>query len=87
MVGGQPKGKRPQEQPLRVGGIFSVGMYEYDMHLTLASLPTVQGLLGRNGPAVSGVEIRLGEAVRAPEMKQAGVVFPTKDILKTLQVQ
>lgn len=71
VVGAQPKGKgkRPQEQPFRVGGIFSVGMYDYDMHLALASLESVRAIFPE-GPAVSGVQVRLNEAVRAPQAKQ-----------------
>ena len=61
-------GKEGKPQPVRVGGEFSTGMYEYDLHLVLASLETVQKLLNQPG-VVSGIEVRLKEAVQAPEVK------------------
>lgn len=65
VVGGE-KGK---PVPLRVAGRFTTGMYEYDMHLAVATLGTVQGLLG-SAPTVSGIGVRLSSAVRAPELKR-----------------
>lgn len=71
-------GKAGKPQPVRVGGAFSTGMYEYDLHLVLASLETAQELLSQPG-AVSGIEVRLREAVQAPEVKrilQRGLGYP-----------
>ncbi len=61
-------GEEGKPQPVRVGGEFSTGMYEYDLHLVLASLETVQKLFKRP-TAVSGIEVRLKEAVQAPQVK------------------
>lgn len=63
-------GEKAKPRPYRVGGVFTTGMYEYDMHLTLASIETVQNLLGP-GTLVSGIGVRIQSAVRAPEMKRA----------------
>ena len=62
-------GEKGKPVSMRVGGIFTTGMYEYDVHLAVGSLETVQGLLGEPG-AVTGVGVRLSEAVRAAEMKR-----------------
>ncbi len=64
---GGPKGK---PKPCVVRGEFTTGMYEYDTHLVLARLETVQALLGEK-PVVTGIGVRLDQAVRAPEAKRA----------------
>ena len=66
MVGGQ-KGNKPTA--LRVEGIFTTGMYDYDVHLTIASLQTVQQLEGVEGIA-TGIGVRIQEAIRAEQVKQ-----------------
>ena len=64
-----------------VGGVFSTGMYEYDSHLVLASLETVQELIGWQGreggpkqavvPAkVSGIGVRIDDPQQAISVKR-----------------
>lgn len=65
VVGGQ-KGKGT---PLKVAAVFSTGMYDYDVHLTLAALETVQEIAGAPGVA-NGVGVRLERAIAAEEMKR-----------------
>ena len=65
MAGGE-KGK---PRPVRLGGVFTTGMYEYDTHLALATLGTVQDLL-KQGPLVSGIGVRLDQAMRAAQVKK-----------------
>ena len=62
-------GEKAKPHLYRVAGVFTSGMYEYDMHLTLASIAGVQNLLGP-GAQVTGIGVRIQSAVRAPEMKQ-----------------
>ena len=69
VVGGDKKGK---PVPMRVGGIFTTGMYDYDMHLTLIQLETAKGIVGGNA-LPSGIGVRLKQAVRAPEVQQRGL--------------
>ena len=67
VVGGE-KGK---PIPLRVGGVFTTGMYDYDMHLTLSRMETAQQVAGGKEPALpTGIGVRLEQAVRAPQVQK-----------------
>ncbi len=66
VVGGE-KGKR---FPLNVAAVFSTGMYDLDVHLTLATLEEVQRTAAVPGLATH-IGVRITEASRAPEMKRA----------------
>jgi lipoprotein-releasing system permease protein len=57
----------PREFAFRIGGVFDTGNADYDGHMVFASLPVVQDVLGR-GDVVSGVDLRLTDATRAPEI-------------------
>ena len=68
VVTGDKKGKTI---PLRIGGIFTTGMYDYDMHLTLSRMETAQQVAGGKEPALpTGIGVRLDQAVRAPEIQK-----------------
>lgn len=62
-------GEKGKPKPMKVRGSFTTGMYEYDTHLVLARIETVQALLG-TGPLVSGIGVRVDQAIRAPEVKR-----------------
>ena len=61
--------KKPTPQSVTVGGTFTTGYYDYDLHLALSSRQTAQALLNWPGK-VSGVGIRVKEAVRAAQVKR-----------------
>ncbi|MGD8860158.1 MAG: ABC transporter permease [Myxococcales bacterium] len=65
-----PAGPMPKARPFRVAGIFYSGMYEYDMKFTYVALPTAQRFLG-TGDAITGVEVRVSDIDRAPEVAAA----------------
>ncbi len=72
-------GEKGKPSPLRFSGEFTTGMYEYDLHIALATLETVQAFLGQPG-FVSGVGVRLEGAIRAPEVQrilQSRLGYPT----------
>ena len=63
--------EKAKPRQMMVGGIFSTGMYEYDAHLALAPIATVQEMLGiLEPPKVSGIGIRIEDPQRAQEMKR-----------------
>ncbi|MBI3616401.1 MAG: ABC transporter permease [Candidatus Omnitrophica bacterium] len=62
-------GKKPTPQSATVGGTFTTGYYDYDLHLALCSLPTVQALLNQPGK-ISGIGVRVQQAVRAASVKK-----------------
>ncbi|MBI3322634.1 MAG: ABC transporter permease [Candidatus Omnitrophica bacterium] len=74
-------GEKGKPKQLIVRGAFTTGMYEYDMHLVLARMETVQALVAppvKKGkekeeapPAVTGIGVRVASAARAPEVKRA----------------
>jgi lipoprotein-releasing system permease protein len=66
VIGGEKAAKHPME----VAGIFSTGMYEYDLNLALASIETVQGILNRPG-IFSGAGVRIQDPIQAPSVKEA----------------
>ncbi|MBI1953633.1 MAG: ABC transporter permease [Candidatus Omnitrophica bacterium] len=71
-------GDSPKPRAMKIRAVMSTGMYDYDLHLALAPLATVQELIGLPGKA-SGIGIRLKEAMKAPEVKRellAALGFP-----------
>jgi len=62
-------GQKGKPHALKVGAIFTTGMYEYDLHLTLCTLATAQQILGVEG-TVSGIGVRLQRAIQARTMKR-----------------
>ncbi|MCM8794962.1 MAG: ABC transporter permease [Candidatus Omnitrophica bacterium] len=65
VVGGE-KGK---EREVEVSGIFTTGMYDYDLNLAVCSIGTVQEILGWK-ERISGIGIRIKEPGRAAQVKQ-----------------
>lgn len=62
-------GEKAKSFPVKVGGIFTTGMYEYDMYLSLASIETVQQVLNQPG-VVSGIGVRVDQAIQAPKLQK-----------------
>jgi lipoprotein-releasing system permease protein len=62
-----PAGPMPKSRPFRVAGIFYSGMYEYDMKYMYVTLETGQRFLN-TGEGISGIEIKVDEIERAPEV-------------------
>jgi lipoprotein-releasing system permease protein len=62
-----PAGVLPRFRRFTVGGIFKVGMYEFDRGLVLVHLADAQALL-RMGEGVSGVRLKLHDMFRAPQV-------------------
>jgi lipoprotein-releasing system permease protein len=62
-----PAGPMPKSRPFRVAGIFYSGMYEYDMKYMYVTLETGQRFLNV-GDAISGIEIKVDEIERAPDV-------------------
>ena len=60
-------GIRPRMKRFTVGGIFSVGMPQFDRHVALVHLHDAQ-LLMRLEDKVSGVHLRLQDLFKAPEV-------------------
>jgi len=54
----------PETQPVRVGGIFSTGMYEYDKTFVYIDLTDAQRIL-HMGDSVTGIEVRIHDIYRA----------------------
>ena len=63
-------GDLPPAKSYTVGGIFSVGMSEYDQSFIYMPLAQAQLFFGR-GEAVDFIEVRLADPDRAPAMKGA----------------
>ncbi len=61
-------GFAPKLTPFKVVGIFKTGMYEYDASLSFISLNAAQDLLGVPRGRISGVEILVEDAYKAPEI-------------------
>ena len=58
--------KRPLE--VKVCGIFTSGMYEYDLNLVLTNISTAQKILGL-GEAISGIALKLKDPLKAQQVK------------------
>ncbi|MBU1808825.1 MAG: lipoprotein-releasing ABC transporter permease subunit [Candidatus Omnitrophica bacterium] len=54
----------------RVSGIFTSGMYDYDMNLAYVSIPEAQALAGITGNIVSGVAVRIDNSDDADSVKR-----------------
>ena len=61
-----PMGMIPRTRRLRMAGIFSLGLYEFDSSYGFASLDTAKRLLSRD--SVDYMELRLDDIFRAPEV-------------------
>ncbi|MBI4335784.1 MAG: ABC transporter permease [Candidatus Omnitrophica bacterium] len=59
--------KKPIE--VRVCGIFTSGMYEYDLNMVITNIKTAQGILGIN-EAISGVALKVTEPLKAEAIKR-----------------
>lgn len=70
-----PTGPIPRTKPFRIAGIFYSGMYEYDMKHAYVALDVAQRFLN-SGDRVTGVEIKVEDVEKAPEMARslAGVL-------------
>ena len=63
-----PAGMMPRLKQFTVSGIFKAGMFEYDASLAMISLRDAQ-VLFRLGKDVSGVRLKLDDAMLAPQLK------------------
>lgn len=63
------KSKYAEGKDFRVCGIFTSGMYEYDMNLVYADLKSVQDLFGLKG-LVGGIAVKLDDAMNADIVKR-----------------
>ncbi len=63
-----PLGVLGKYRKLRVAGIFSSGLYEYDSSLSFISLAEAQRFYGLGG-AASGIEVRIADMFAAERMK------------------
>lgn len=73
----------PRNRDFRIVGIFQAGFQEYDTRLVYADLYEAQAIAGRDD-TVTGVEIRLHDLNRAPEIaerleRELGTPFHTLD--------
>ena len=57
----------PRFWRFEVTGVFDTGMYQYDQQFVVMSLPVAQAFTGI-GDAVSGLQVRVADAWRAPEV-------------------
>src|SRR5262249_16899669 len=60
-----PMGPRPRTRTLRVGGIFSLGLYEFDSTYGFLSLDVAERLLGKPNTALT-IQLRVDDVYRAP---------------------
>ncbi len=81
-----PFGLAPRLRPFTVGGIFDVGMHEYDAGLAVIDLETAQRLF-QMGSSVSGIEVKVDDVDRAAATARAiqgrlGFPYYTRDWLQ-----
>ncbi len=62
-----PLGMLPKLKQFRVAAIFEMGMFEYDSSLVLTDMKVAGNFFGL-GDAVSGIELRLDDIYKAPEV-------------------
>ncbi len=55
---------------LKVAGIFTSGMYDYDMNLILVHLNTAQEIFGLDKNVVSGIGLKIKDVDAAPAIKE-----------------
>ncbi|WP_022661843.1 lipoprotein-releasing ABC transporter permease subunit [Paucidesulfovibrio longus] len=61
-------GYSPKMLPFRVVGIFRTGLYEYDTTVAYATVESTRGLLGYPKGIVSGLEVKVDDIYKAPEI-------------------
>lgn len=86
-----------QELPLKIGGIFESGYYEYDVNMVLVPIATARYLMYLNDEDVTSLEITLDDPYKAPEisnfiMKKYGLFSRTwgeqnKNLLSALALE
>ena len=81
-----PFGLAPRLRSFTVGGIFDVGMHEYDAGLAVVPLATAQRLF-QMGAAVSGIEVKVDDLDRAAATARGiqarlGMPYFTRDWLQ-----
>ena len=64
-----PMGMLPKVKQFQVVAIFEIGMFEYDANLVLTAMKPAQEFFGFKD-AISGIELRLKDIYRAPEVKK-----------------
>ena len=64
-------GFTPKVKVFRVAGVFRTGMYEYDSSLGYVSLDAARELLGYPAGAVTGLEVRLADVDKAPQVAES----------------
>jgi len=64
-----PMGHMPAMRRFQVAGIFDTGMYDYDGSVAYVHLADAQRLM-RMGEAISGLEIRVEDIDKAPEIRR-----------------
>lgn len=55
---------------LKIAGIFSSGMYDYDMNLLFVNIPQAQELFGLSADLISGISVKLENIYQANEIKR-----------------
>ena len=65
-----PMGMLPKVKQFRVVGIFEIGMFEYDSNLVLTGMKAAQGFFGLKNDEISGVQLKLDDIYRAPEVRR-----------------
>lgn len=55
---------------LKVSGIFTSGMYDYDMNLVLVHLSKAQQIFSLESGTVSGIGVKIGDVYAAPKIKE-----------------
>jgi len=77
-----PMGMIPRTRRLRVVGVFSLGLYEFDSTFGFVSLETAERLLGKD--TVDYIQLRVDDIYRAPDVAKAitaslGPEYATQD--------
>lgn len=62
-------GSKPEGKPFKVAGIFTSGMYEYDMNLVYVDIARAQDLVGA-GFLVSGAAVKVDEVFNVGSVKE-----------------
>ncbi|MEQ8659764.1 MAG: lipoprotein-releasing ABC transporter permease subunit, partial [Gammaproteobacteria bacterium] len=75
----QGRPRTPRYVRLEVGGVFHVGMHQYDSRLLLLHLADAQAVLG-TGDGVSGLRLRFADAAIAPQAARALVAALDRDL-------
>jgi lipoprotein-releasing system permease protein len=83
-----PMGVMPRSRSVEVAGIFSLGLFEFDLNYGLVSIPVAARLTGLDQPEL--IELRVDDIYRAPGvaraiMDQSAGVYLTEDWTKLNQ--